>query len=127
MTAAPIVVFATRVLIPPDRIAEIERARIAHGAHSGSGDATYHRARTGVAGKGADRRARAGAKKSAGGCAVTLSRAARRKCEDRKCGKNDGMFHFVFSPIDRAWRALRLSACLFRGRAAEVSEGTDTA
>jgi len=76
MAATPIVVFATCVLIPPNRIAEIERARIAHRAHGGAGDATDHRSRAGVARKGADRRTGAGAKKAAGGCAITLCRAA---------------------------------------------------
>lgn len=95
MAATLIVVFTTRVLIPPDGIAKIERARIGDGARGGTGGTADQCACASVAGERADHRACAGAKQAAGHRAITRRSAASRKSKCSGCSKKHHAFHCV--------------------------------
>jgi len=109
MSATPIVIGTSRVLICPDRIAQADFAGIGYCARSGTGDTTYHCARTRVARERADRCAGAGPKQAARDCAIARSGTASGERKHRERGKKNEAFHLGISLIDRALPALQLS------------------
>ena len=81
MPATRAIIFPGRILVAPERIAEIERTGIGERANRGAADAADHRSGSGITGKRANGRTRARAKQAAGNCTVARRGSASAECK----------------------------------------------